>query len=172
MSEKMSAKKAALIGAGAAVIYGFAKGKGIFNIPRFYNQHKAVENYLNTYHNGANHGDIIKTKDGFKSSKARRIGINIISFFIKLKTKKKIYDVTSGFRAINNNLMKEYVSYYPIEYPEPISTVDAIKKNYNIVEVPVVMKERKNGKSSISSWKNIYYMINVLLSIILMKGKK
>lgn len=115
---------------------------------------------------------IIKTKDGFKSSKARRIGINIISFFIKLKTKKKIYDVTSGFRAINRNLMKEYIAYYPIEYPEPISSVDAIKKDYNIVEVPVVMKERKNGKSSISSWKNIYYMINVLLSIILMKGKK
>ncbi len=65
MSDKISAKKAALLGAGAAVIYGFAKGKGIFNIPRFYSQHKAVENYLNTYHNGANHGDIIKTKNGW-----------------------------------------------------------------------------------------------------------
>lgn len=115
---------------------------------------------------------IIKTKEGFKSSKARRIGINIISFFIKLKTRKKIYDVTSGYRAINRKILKEFISYYPIEYPEPISSVDVIKKGYNIVEVPVVMKARKEGKSSISSWKNIYYMINVLLSIILMKGRK
>lgn len=115
---------------------------------------------------------IEKTKEGFKSSKARRIGINIISFFIKLKTGKKIYDVTSGFRAIDRELMKVFKEYYPVEYPEPISSVNALKKGYKIEEVPVVMKERKEGKSSISSWKNIYYMINVILSIILMKGKK
>lgn len=65
MGEKMTPKKAALLGAGAAVIYGFAKGKGVFNKPRFYNQHKAIKNYLGTYHNGANYGDIIKTKDGW-----------------------------------------------------------------------------------------------------------
>lgn len=65
MKEKMTPKKAALLGAGAALMYGFIKGKGIFNVPRFYDQHKAVENYLRTYHNGANHGDIIKTNDGW-----------------------------------------------------------------------------------------------------------
>lgn len=65
MKEKMTPKKAALLGAGAAVVYSFIKGKGIFNVPRFYDQHRAVENYLKTYHNSANHGDIIKTKDGW-----------------------------------------------------------------------------------------------------------
>lgn len=115
---------------------------------------------------------ITKTKEGFKSSRARRIGINIISFFIKIKTRKKIYDVTSGFRAIDRNLIQQFSDYYPSEYPEPISSVNALKNNYEIVEVPVVMKERKEGKSSISSWKNIYYMINVILSIMLMKGKR
>lgn len=115
---------------------------------------------------------IEKTKEGFKSSKARRIGINIISFFIKLKTRKKIYDVTSGFRAIDSNLMEEFTDYYPVEYPEPISTVNALKSGYLINEVPVVMKEREKGESSISSWKNVYYMINVILSIILVKGRK
>ncbi|MBO6195677.1 MAG: glycosyltransferase family 2 protein [Bacilli bacterium] len=112
-----------------------------------------------------------KDKEGFKSSKARRIGINIISFFIKVKTKKKIYDVTSGFRAIDRSLMELFKNYYPVEYPEPISTVNALKNNFKVSEVPVVMKEREQGKSSISSWKNVYYMINVILSIILMKGK-
>lgn len=113
-----------------------------------------------------------KDKEGFKSSKARRIGISIISFVIKVKTKKKIYDVTSGFRAIDKNLMELFKNYYPVEYPEPISTVNALKNNYKVSEVPVVMKEREQGKSSISSWKNVYYMINVILSIILMKGKR
>ena len=115
---------------------------------------------------------IEKTKDGFKSSKARRIGINIISFFIKLKTGKKIYDSTSGFRAIDKNILNLFKDYYPVEYPEPISSVNVLKEGYTISEVPVVMKKREEGKSSISSWKNIYYMINVILSIILMKGRK
>ncbi len=65
MKEKITPKKAALLGAGAAVVYGFIKGKGIFNLPRFYNQHKAIEEYLKTYHNGANHGDVIKTENGW-----------------------------------------------------------------------------------------------------------
>ena len=113
-----------------------------------------------------------KNKEGFKSSRARRMGINIISFFIKFKTKTKIYDVTSGFRAVDKNVLNEFIEYYPVEYPEPISTVNILKHGYVVMEVPVVMKEREQGKSSISSWKNAYYMINVILSIILMKGRK
>lgn len=115
---------------------------------------------------------IENNKNGFKSTKARRIGINIISKTIKLKTKVKIYDTTSGFRAGDEQIIKQFVLTYPTEYPEPISTVEAINHNLKIKEVPVNMKERVGGKSSINSWKNIYYMINVILSIILMgKGK-
>lgn len=115
---------------------------------------------------------IDKTSSKFKSSFARRIGINLISFAIKIKTKKKIYDTTSGFRAINKNILKLFSREYPLEYPEPISTVDVILSNYKIVEVPVSMNERVGGTSSIKSWKKAYYMINVILSIYAMKGRK
>lgn len=103
----------------------------------------------------------------FKSTKTRRLGINIISFFIKLLTKKKIYDTTSGFRAVNKDLIKEFANDYPVEYPEPVSTTKVLKKGYEIIEIPVSMNERKHGVSSINQWKNIYYMINVIISIIL-----
>ena len=110
----------------------------------------------------------------FKSSKARRVGINLISFFIKLKTGKRVYDTTSGFRAVNKKIIKEFISEYPVEYPEPISTVSVIKKGYIVSEVPVSMNERENGVSSIRAWKNIYYMLNVIVSIIITRfgGKK
>ena len=113
---------------------------------------------------------IDKAKDGFKSSAARRLGINIISFNIKLKTKKKIYDTTSGFRAVNKKIIKMFAKNYPTEYPEPISTVRVIKNGYTVAEKPVIMHERIAGKSSIGSWKNAYYMINVVLSILLSKS--
>jgi glycosyltransferase involved in cell wall biosynthesis len=114
-----------------------------------------------------------RNTSSFKSSAARRFGIKIISNCIKFKTGKKIYDTTSGFRAIDRTIMKKFVDSYPVEYPEPISTVDVLLSNYNVVEVPVSMNERKTGKSSIKSWKNAYYMINVVISILLMKrGRK
>lgn len=102
----------------------------------------------------------------FKSTFTRRIGINLISLLIKCIAKKKIYDTTSGFRACNKSIIEYFSKNYPTEYPEPITTVEVIKKGYKVLELPVEMKERENGKSSIHAWKNAYYMFNVFLSII------
>lgn len=107
------------------------------------------------------------SKSEFKSTKARQMGIKIISFFINFFTGKKIYDVTSGFRAVDKSLIGRFSIDYPLEYPEPISTTKILKDGFKIVEVPVKMNERTGGTSSIHSWKNIYYMVNVLLSVIL-----
>ena len=109
---------------------------------------------------------IDKNSSEFKSSKTRRIGISIISFFIKLITKKKIYDTTSGFRAVNSTLIKFFAHDYPAEYPEPVSTTKVLKNGYKVNEIAVSMNERDGGISSIRAWNNIYYMFNVILSII------
>lgn len=107
-----------------------------------------------------------KTSD-FKSTVARQAGIKLISKFIKMVTHKKIYDTTSGFRACNKKIIKEFSKEYPLEYPEPITTTELLKKGYKVSEIAVSMNERVGGQSSIRAWKNAYYMINVLLSILL-----
>lgn len=106
-----------------------------------------------------------KTSD-FQSSKLRRLGIKIIGSCIELKTHKKVYDTTSGFRALDKNLIRFFNDSYPVEYPEPISIVEALKHGYSLEEVPVSMNERTGGVSSIRAWKSAYYMINVILSIL------
>lgn len=111
---------------------------------------------------------IDKSSSNFKSSKARRIGITLISFFIKLITGKKIYDTTSGFRAANKKVIERFVNNYPVEYPEPVSTTEVLRLGYNVEEIPVSMNERENGVSSIKAWKNVYYMVNVILSIVIL----
>lgn len=110
---------------------------------------------------------IDKRSSEFKTSRARRIGIKLISFFIKIITKKKIYDTTSGFRAVDKKLIERFASNYPVEYPEPVSTTEVLRLGYRVEEVPVSMNERENGVSSIKAWKNVYYMINVILSIVI-----
>ncbi len=96
--------------------------------------------------------------DTFKTTFARRIGIRIISIFMKLVTKRKIYDTTSGFRACSKKLIYDFSISYPSEYPEPVTTAEVLKKEYRVLEIPVEMQERKAGMSSIKTWKNVYYM--------------
>ena len=109
---------------------------------------------------------IDSTVSDFKSTKLRRLGINMISVIILWLSGNKIYDTTSGFRAANIDVIKYFSKSYPTEYPEPISSFELLQSGYKVKEVPVKMHERAGGKSSISSWKKIYYMINVCLSLI------
>ena len=105
-------------------------------------------------------------KEGFQSSGIRRMGIKYFSGLIKLLTGKRITDPTSGMRMINRRLLEEYVRAYPKDYPEPESAVTALAKGYKIVEIPVIMKEREEGRSSINLKAGFYYMIKVTIAII------
>jgi len=103
----------------------------------------------------------------FKSTRIRRVGINFLSWLIKIVTKRKIYDPTSGFRAVDREIIKVFANDYPSDYPEPDTIVSIIKKGYKVSEIPVEMNERETGSSSISAFKSIYYMIKVSLAIII-----
>lgn len=103
----------------------------------------------------------------FKSTRIRRVGINFLSWLIKKVTGKKIYDPTSGFRAVNKKIIHLFADNYPSDYPEPDTIVTIIKKDFKVSEIPVKMHERANGQSSISLMKSVYYMIKVSLAIII-----
>ena len=106
-------------------------------------------------------------KEGFQSSQARRIGIRILSMLIRLMCGAKVKDVTSGFRAVNRRFIELFAENYPDDYPEPEVIVTAKLYGAVINEVPVVMRERTSGKSSINLKRSIYYMIKVSLAIII-----
>lgn len=105
-------------------------------------------------------------KEGFQSSHTRRIGIGILSFLIRLTTGCKIIDVTSGYRAVNKKFIEIYSKDYPTDYPEPEAIVTAVMHRGKVMEVPVQMRAREGGKSSITFRKSIYYMIKVTLAIL------
>lgn len=112
-------------------------------------------------------GSRFVTKDGFQSTALRRFGIKFLSGLIKLRIHRRVYDVTSGFRAVNTKGIELFASNYAQDYPEPESLITAAKAGLKISEVPVTMKERQGGVSSISSFKSAYYMIKVSLAILL-----
>ena len=105
-------------------------------------------------------------KEGFQSSQSRRIGIGILSLLIRLTTGHRVMDVTSGYRAVNRKFIDSYAKDYPTDYPEPEAIVTAFMHRGRVLEVPVKMKAREGGTSSITLRKSVYYMIKVTLAIL------
>ena len=105
--------------------------------------------------------------EGFQSSGARRLGIGILSRLIRVLCGVKVLDVTSGMRAVNRRFIEEYAEHYAQDYPEPEALLYAGLRKARILEVPVQMRERENGKSSISAARSIYYMVKVSLALIM-----
>ena len=103
----------------------------------------------------------------FKSTQARRIGINMLSFLIKVLKNVVIKDVTSGYRAVDKKVIELFAKDYIFDYPEPITNIELIKNGYRVKEISVSMNERKYGKSSISLFKSIYYMLNVGMAMLI-----
>lgn len=112
--------------------------------------------------------------EGFQSSFLRRVGIIYFTKLIKLCTGKKITDPTSGLRMVGRNIIQLFAESYPKDYPEPESVVAALRKGYVVDEIPVVMRERQGGESSITMKKSVYYMIKVTIAILMevMRGGK
>ncbi len=107
------------------------------------------------------------TREGFQSGTARRVGIRLLSALIRVLCGARVRDVTSGFRAVGRELLAFYAAHYAQDYPEPEAVIAAVQGGYTVTEVPVVMEERKAGKSSISPIKGAYYMVKVGISLII-----
>jgi glycosyltransferase involved in cell wall biosynthesis len=145
-------------------------GDGQHNVDYVQNIIKDIQNETYDFIIGSRFID--GNRKGFISSRLRRIGIRLISLTIRILTGRKITDPTSGFRAANRKVIQTFADSYPIEFPEPESVTLLLKQKYRIKEVPVLMYDRQGGTSSIHTWKSVYYMINVLLSLVIVSLKK
>ena len=137
--------------------------------PRFLNE---MAEYLESHNLDMVIGSRFINKEGFQSSGARRLGIKYFTVLIYLMTGKKITDPTSGLRMANRDVMKLFAYDYPIDYPEPESVVAILRQKKMVEEIPVIMKAREGGVSSISPKKSVYYMIKVTLAILIERIRK
>jgi glycosyltransferase involved in cell wall biosynthesis len=108
----------------------------------------------------------------YRSRFARLFGIKILSAVISLLIGRRITDPTSGFRAVNREVIGYYSRSYPDDYPEPEAVVLLHRAGFRIAEVPASMRERQAGSSSITVLKGLYYMAKVILAIIIDMMKK
>jgi glycosyltransferase involved in cell wall biosynthesis len=103
--------------------------------------------------------------DGYRSSRTRRIGIRLLARVVSGIVGQRVTDTTSGFQALNKHGIALFARDYPHDYPEVEATVMVFRHRLRLIEVPVTMRERGSGRSSITSLRSVYYMVKVLLAI-------
>jgi glycosyltransferase involved in cell wall biosynthesis len=102
---------------------------------------------------------------GYRSSRSRRIGIRLLAWTVSALVRQRVTDTTSGFQAVNRLGIRLFAADYPHDYPEVEATVLLYKHRLRLQEVPVSMRARESGRSSITAVHSVYYMVKVLLAI-------
>ena len=103
--------------------------------------------------------------DGYRSSRSRRVGIRLLALSVSALTRQRITDPTSGFQAANRKGIRLFAADYPHDYPEAEAAVMVAKHALRLCEVPVAMRARETGQSSITAVRSVYYMVKVVLAI-------
>ncbi len=103
--------------------------------------------------------------DGYRSSATRRLGIRVLAAVVSAIARQRVTDTTSGFQALDRRALALFASDYPHDYPEVEGMVMTIKHRLRLREVPVRMREREHGRSSITAIRSVYYMARVLLAL-------
>jgi len=105
-------------------------------------------------------GDYVATRN-------RRYGMKILEALVSWRAGSRFTDTTSGFRALNRRTIELFAVHYPTDYPEVESIVLAHRSGLRVREVPVKMKQREHGRSSIRGLKTLYFMIRITIGLLI-----
>ncbi len=104
-------------------------------------------------------------QDGWKTGFVRRIGIQFFRAMLRPILGRPVHDPTSGFVGVNRAALQVFAGSFPLEYPEIEALVVLQRRKFRFEEVPVQMHPRRTGRSSITAFKSLYYIVHVLLGV-------
>jgi glycosyltransferase involved in cell wall biosynthesis len=103
---------------------------------------------------------------GEHTSFMRGLGIRFFRLFLRLILAKPVHDPTSGFVGVNREALEVFARSFPLEYPEIEALVVLQRLTFRFEEVPVRMRKRLAGQSSITAVRSLYYVLHVLLGVL------
>jgi len=102
---------------------------------------------------------------GAHSGRLRAIGIVFFRAVLRPILGRPVRDPTSGFVGVNRTALSVFSRSFPLEYPEIEALVVLQRKRFRFVEVPCRMRPRRTGRSTITPFRSLYYMVHVLLGV-------
>jgi glycosyltransferase involved in cell wall biosynthesis len=103
--------------------------------------------------------------NGSRTGLVRSLGINFFRLVLRPILGKVVHDPTSGFVGVNRRALEVFGRSFPLEYPEIEALVVLQRRRFRFLEVPCKMRPRTTGRSSITAWKSLYYIVHVLLGV-------
>ena len=97
----------------------------------------------------------------------RRVGCLGFAIVVSGLTGQPARDTTSGMQCLNRRALACFSHYYPQDYPEVEARIILHRARLRVVEVPVVMRPRRAGRSSINRPRAVYYVFKVLLATLI-----
>jgi glycosyltransferase involved in cell wall biosynthesis len=102
----------------------------------------------------------------YKAPFVRRVGIRVFAAIISAVVGQPLTDTSSSFRAYGRRAIAYFSRDYPHGFVESVeATVIASRCGLRLKEVPVVMRQRLMGQSSLTLPVSIYYSIKVLVAV-------
>lgn len=105
----------------------------------------------------------------YKGPMLRKFGKFFFGFLAGLLTRHKVTDPTTGFQALNKQVVQFYCTeVYPIDYPDADMIIMLDRAGFRVKEVPVIMYIDESGKSMHSGIvKPLYYGMKMMMSIVM-----
>ncbi len=111
-------------------------------------------------------GSRFLAREGYQSTIVRRVGIVVLSLVSAL-IGTHTTDPTSGYWVLNRRALEALAPSHPDDYPETEALVIAAAAGCTTGEIPVAMRERRTGRSSIGALYSGFYMIKVILALLI-----
>lgn len=99
------------------------------------------------------------------TSATRKMGIVLFRLILRPILGKWVLDPTSGFVGVDREALGVFSRSFPLEYPEIETLVVLKRKAFQFEEVPCNVRPRRTGRSSITPYKSMYYIVHVLLGV-------
>jgi hypothetical protein len=96
----------------------------------------------------------------------RRLGMRLFSWVTRIATGTRIFDTTSGLKAMNRRACEALAAEQFVDFHAE-ALVALSFKGMKIVEIPVVMAERKSGVSMYNWLSHVTYPLKTMLLIVI-----
>lgn len=104
-------------------------------------------------------------EEGHLSSFGRRTATRVASRWVSRAVDQPLSDVTSGLRACGPRAIALFAARYPCDYVEVESLLLAGRRGLRVAEVPVAMRPRQAGRSSIGSAQSVVYGARTVIGV-------
>jgi glycosyltransferase involved in cell wall biosynthesis len=102
----------------------------------------------------------------YRAARVRRVGMRLFAAIVSMIVRQPLTDTSSSFRALNRRSLSLFAADYPHGFLETVeATVLAGKYHLRLKEVPVTMRERELGRSSLTIPLSLFYSAKVLVAV-------